>query len=277
MDRRLTPANGRVAAAALRGKVEAERFVKGEARRVIVPVADLLHEPHGRRERQLLFGDPVVVYEQRENWCFVQSLKDNYVGYLKASQIEERAAPTHWVIAPATHVYPEASFKVIERAKLPFGAQIRVIGEAGSRFVETEDGFIPKAHVAPLGWHFRDPVGVAMLFTGTPYLWGGNSRDGIDCSGLAQAACLACGLPCPADSDQQAATAGVAAKPGAPRQKGDLLFWKGHVALVVDATRILHANGHHMAVAFEDMAEAEARIIAQGEGPVIAHRRLMPS
>jgi len=275
VDRRLTPANGRVAAQHLRGQVTADRFVKGEDRRLNVPLADLLHEPHGRRERQLVLGDPVIVYERREGWSFVQSQKDGYVGYLRTDTFDERATPTHWVAAPATHLYPEANFKVSERAHLPFGARLKVIAEVGSRFLETEDGFVPRQHLAPVDWHYRDPVGVAALFLGTPYLWGGNSREGIDCSGLVQAACLACDLSCPADSDQQALSAGQALPLDSPRKRGDLLFWKGHVALVVDEARLLHANAHSMSVAFEGIAEAETRIEQQGDGPVTAHRRLI--
>ncbi len=275
MDRRLTPSNGRVAAAQLRGRVTAERFVKGEARRVSVPVADLLHEPHGRRERQVLLGDPLTVFERREGWAFVQSGKDGYVGYLRAGQFDDRGEPTHWITAAATHLYPEPDMKRIERARLPFGARLRVVGDANARFLETEDGFVPRAHLAPLDWHFRDPVAVAALFLGTPYLWGGNSRDGIDCSGLVQAACLACGIICPADSDQQSAMVGQSLLDAAPLQRGDLVFWKGHVAMVVTHNRLIHANAHHMAVACEAQDEAEARIVAQGDGPPVIRRRLI--
>lgn len=275
MDRRLTPANGRVAAAHLRGRVTAERFVKGEARRVCVPVADLLHAPHGRRERQVLLGDPLTVFERREGWAFVQSGKDGYVGYLRAGQFDDRSPPTHRVTAGATHVYPEPDFKRIERARLPFAAQVCVLGDAGPRFLETEDGFVPRAHLAPLDWHFSDPVAVAALFLGTPYLWGGNSRDGIDCSGLVQAACLACGMACPADSDQQEVMLGQPLLANATLQPGDLLFWKGHVAMVVAENRIVHANAHHMAVAMEPLGVAVARIAAQGDGALRARRRLI--
>jgi cell wall-associated NlpC family hydrolase len=275
MDRRLTPANGRVAAAHLRGQVTAERFVKGEALRICVPVADLVHEPHGRRERQMLLGDPVTVFERREGWAFVQSGKDGYVGYLRAGQFDERGAPTHWVTAAATHLYPEPDIKRIERARLPFGARLRVLADAGARFLETEDGYVPRAHLAPLDWHFRDPVAVAALFLGTPYLWGGNSRDGIDCSGLVQTACLACGIACPADSDQQAEMVGQSLLEAASLHRGDLVFWKGHVGMVVNHNRLIHANAHHMAVACEPQDEAEARIAAQGNGAPLIRRRLV--
>ena len=275
MDRRLLPANGRVAAAHLKGQVSAERYTSGVIRSVTAPVVDLLTAPHGKRERQLLLGDRITLYEKREGWAFVQSAKDGYVGYLGVHQIDDREAATHWVTAPATHVYPEDNFKIHERACLSFGSKLRVIGET-DRFFETEEGFVPRPHLAPIEFHFRDPVSVAALFLGTPYLWGGNSRAGIDCSGLVQMACLACNIVCPADSDQQSTAAGRALGDDQPLQRGDLVFWKGHVALVIDETQILHANAFHMAVAVENLNDAIARINAAGDGPVTARRRLLP-
>jgi len=119
-----------------------------------------------------------------------------------------------------------------------------------------------------------DPVTIATVLLGTPYLWGGNSAFGIDCSGLVQAACMVCGIACPGDSDMQAAGLGQLVTDGSPPRRGDLLFWKGHVAWVSGPDTILHANAHHMAVAYEGLVAAVARIAAQGGGPVTAHRRL---
>jgi cell wall-associated NlpC family hydrolase len=269
-DRRLTPANGRVAAAQLKGRVAAERYVEGEAAAVAVPVADLLAAPDGARDRQLLLGEPVTVYERRDGWAFVQAEKDGYVGYLDAAALSGAAAPTHRVAARATHVYPGPDIKRRETTALSLGARLTVTGAEG-RFAPTPLGFVPLVHLAPLEVPETDPVAVAERFLGAPYLWGGNSASGIDCSGLVQAALLACGIACPGDSDMQAAL-GVDAE-GPPR-RGDLLFWKGHVALVRDAGTLIHANAHHMAVAVEGIEAATVRIAAQGDGPVTAHRRV---
>ena len=137
-----------------------------------------------------------------------------------------------------------------------------------------QGGYVPQVHLSKIGALLPDPVSVAELFIGTPYLWGGNSRLGIDCSGLVQAALLAGGMPCPGDSDQQMAALGTLLAPGTAPQRGDLLFWKGHVAMVVDAKTIIHATGHPMAVVFEPLESAIDRIKAQEGLGVSAHKRL---
>jgi cell wall-associated NlpC family hydrolase len=271
MDPRLTPANSRAALETLRGTVEATRFTKGDAARVAAPLVDLCRAPQGPRERQLLLGDALTVIDRHEGWAFLQAAKDGYCGYLPEAAVGLPQAPTHWVSAPASHLYPEPRVQARERSALPFGARLTVTAISGA-FAETPDGFVPRAHLRPADAPLADPVAVATLFLGTPYLWGGNSREGIDCSGLVQAALLACGIACPGDSDMQESL-GQEVPEGAELQAGDLLFWKGHVALVADATRILHATGHFMATVFEDRIGAIDRIAAAGQ-PVIARRRL---
>jgi hypothetical protein len=273
MDRRLTPANGRVAALSVAGQVSAERFVAGEPRSVTAPLTDLLASPLGPRDRQLLKGTAVTLFEERDGFAFLQSARDGYCGWVAAGALGPPVTSTHRVAARATHLYAAADIKSPDLAHLSFGAELAVIAE-GRRFWETPDGFVPKVHLRPLDQPFRDPVTVAQLHFGTPYLWGGNSVLGIDCSGLVQAALLACAVPCPGDSDLQR-NLGTAAT-GAP-QRGDLWFWKGHVALLVDDRTLIHANAHHMATAYEPLAAATLRIEAQGDGPVIARRRVLPA
>lgn len=272
-DRRRWPCNGRVAARRLEGQAEALRFVAPERRSVGVPLADLLTGPGGRRDRQVVFGEALDLLEVRDGFAFVEALKDGYTGYVEESVLAGAVEPTHVVRAPSTHVYPERSIKVFERHWLTLGARVRVTAMDDS-FAETPQGFIPRPHLAPVDAVERDPVAVAERLLGTPYLWGGNSRMGIDCSGLVQVACVACGIPCPGDSDMQERELGTALPADAALRRGDLVFWKGHVAWVVDADRILHANGHDMAVAYEGLGAAIARIEAQGEGLPTGRRRL---
>lgn len=271
-DRRLTPANGRVAAAHLKGQVEAKAFVAAEPATVGQTVVNLCDAPQGRRDRQLLLGTQVSVYERRDGWAFVQSKRDGYVGYLPESALTAPTSPTHRVGTIATHAYNAEDFRSPDLLHLSFGAEVTVTDER-HKFFETPQGFIPKKHLRPLSQPFADPATIAQLHFGVPYLWGGNSSLGIDCSGLVQAAFLACGQPCQGDSDMQREGLGELLEPDAPLQRGDLIFWKGHVAMMVDAETIIHANAHHMAVAYEGLAQATLRIQAQGEGAVLARRR----
>lgn len=273
-DPRLTAANGRVAHVSLRGQVAAETFVTGEALRVVAPLADLLAAPGGARQRQLLHGAGFLVLERRQGHAFGQAMRDGYVGWLAEAALAPAPAPTHWVSAPATHLYPAADMKCHELTALSFGAAVAIVGQAG-QFARTAEGaFVPQQHLRPLGDWLEDPVAAAERLLGSPYLWGGNSRAGVDCSGLVQLACHACGIDCPGDSDMQEKALGHALPPDASPRRGDLMFWRGHVALVAAPELLLHANAHHMAVAFEPLAEACARISAQGGGPVTALRRL---
>ncbi|MGB8813940.1 MAG: NlpC/P60 family protein [Paracoccaceae bacterium] len=271
MDRRLTPANSRAALEGMRGKVDAPRFTKGETAQVVLPLVDLLRSPGGARERQLLLGDGFLVIDRHEGFAFGQSTKDGFCGYLPENVLGVAGVPTHWLTAPASHLYSAPKVQAPETASLSFGARLTVTATAGN-FSETPFGFVPTCHLRAIGNWFSDPVEVAEKFLGTPYLWGGNSRAGIDCSGLAQASLLACGLACPGDSDLQQAV-GQAIPDGAALQRGDLIFWKGHVAIARNATDMIHATGHGMTTLIENTAAAIARIIAQGEGPVIARRR----
>ncbi len=271
MDRRLTAFSGRMALEGLRGQVTAEVFVAGEPGAVAVPLADLCASPGGARDRQVSFGAALLVVERRDGAVFVQMGRDGYCGWLEAGAVGPAVTATHWVAAVGTHLYPEPRVQARDRAALPFGARVAVLEDDG-KGARVAGGYLPSVHLRPEGEWFDDPVTVAEMFLGTPYLWGGNSRDGIDCSGLVQAAWLACGRDCPGDSDMQKGL-GVALAEGAVLRRGDLIFWKGHVAIVVDGDRMIHANGHSMDVRHEGIAAAIARIAAQGGGPVVARRR----
>jgi cell wall-associated NlpC family hydrolase len=271
-DPRLTPANGRVAHVSLRGRVAADRYVAGAPARIAVPLADLCREPGGVRDRQLLMGAGFLVLERWGEHAFGQAAQDGYVGWVTATALVDDAPPTHSVAVPASHLYPRPDIREREVAGLSFGARLTITGEQG-QFARTDRGlFIPWPHLRALRDRFSDPVQVARLFIGTPYLWGGNGRGGIDCSGLVQAAFVACGVSCPPDSDLQAVW-GDELAPDAPLRKGDLLFWRGHVAMVAGGGHIIHANAHHMAVVEEPMDVAVARIEATGGGRITARRR----
>ncbi len=259
-DPRLTPANGRVAAIELRGQVEAARFVQGEDRRVRAPVLDLRCDPGAPGlDRQLLFGDRFRVLDEQDGLAFGQAERGGYVGWVRADHLGPWLAPTHRVSARSTLAFPAADIKAPGPLRLSLGALVSVTGETRDLCALDTGHYVPASHLAPVTAPEADPVAVAERLLGAPYLWGGNSADGIDCSGLVQLALLSCGIACPGDSDQQRAAFPRAL--GAPR-RGDLVFWAGHVAMFEDAQTLIHANGHHMAVAREDFAACTARIKA---------------
>ncbi|MEM9845325.1 MAG: NlpC/P60 family protein [Pseudomonadota bacterium] len=274
-DPRRLPSNGVYAAAELTGQVKAEHFVDGEICRVSRPVVDLrLRQDIGPLDRQLLYGDRFRVLERVNGLAFGQSDRGDYVGYVAETALAEWLEPNSRVIVRASLGFQATDLKAPGPVRLPMGARVAVHAH-DTRWAETACGlFIPLAHLAPLDDPAPDPVAVAEAFLGTPYLWGGNSDLGIDCSGLVQIACLACGIDCPGDSDQQQEELGAALARRSQLRRRDLMFWRGHVAWVVDESTLLHANAHHMAVAYEPLEEAVARIEAQGDGPVTARKRL---
>lgn len=267
MDRRLTPATDRVA---LRGSgVDRPVITDGTPMRVAVPLVDLDREPDGRRDRQLLFGADVTVIERRHDRAFVQAAADGYCGWVPMAALSaEMPAITHRISAPATHLYPRATMKEREISSLSLGSRLSVAAIEGGFARLVSGQFVPVQHMSDTP--APDPAAVALSLLGTPYLWGGNSRGGIDCSGLAQAAFAACGVTIPGDSDLQ-----QAAFPEVPDiRRNDLLFWPGHVAVALDAQTMVHATAFRMGVITEGIAAAVARIDAAGEGPFRGARRV---
>lgn len=239
-------------------------------RSVVVPVADLRDAPRGRRLRQVQFGWSVEAGAERDGWCDATSERDGYSGWIAAAALGEVRDAGHRVDRRAVHVFSAPDLKSPEVMSLGFGAEVEVL-RAEHGWCDIGPGWVWGAALSPCtAWH-EDPVAVAELFLGTPYLWGGNSVLGVDCSGLVQQAFAACGVMGPGDSAPMRAGFGTPVK---SPERGDLIFWKGHVALVSGPGEILHANGHHMAVVHEGLAAATARIASQGDGPVLAVRRV---
>lgn len=270
-DRRFHWANAHVAHQSLEDRVEAPVFTTGTTTTCTRPVVDLRASPDGARDKQLLFGQAFCALDSRDGWTFGYDPVDGYCGYVRDAVLGLHVEPTHRVTARSTHLYQAADIKSREIAALSFGARLTVVDTQG-RFAALADGsFVPAMHISPVATQSTDIALTAEAFLGTPYLWGGNSGFGIDCSGLVQLALHAAGRTCPRDSDLQAREwQDVGNRPLA---RGDLVFWDGHVGLLLDANTLIHANAHHMAVAIEPLATARERIAQMEFGDVTTIRR----
>jgi hypothetical protein len=267
LDPRINPFRPDLAAKHLQGKVEATRFVEGERCEVIDAQALVrcAPMPDARLDTEALMGERVIVYETtNEGWAWGQLETDGYVGWLFDSALRSVGpAPTHKVVLPRTLGFPGPDIKLTPIVALPMGARL-AIARQDERFAITTTGLhVPLAHLSPIKTKQPDFVAVAERFLNAPYLWGGKTSLGIDCSGLVQVSLQAAGIACPRDSDMQEMSLGKLSSQTDLR-RGDLLFWKGHVAIMRDSNTMIHANAHHMAVAIEPAADGFARIKAAG-------------
>ena len=257
----------------LEGLVRAARFARAERMVCRAPVGAIRKAPvqDAALEDQLLFGEAFDVLETAQGWAWGQARRDGYVGFVRADDLASApAAPTHWVRALRTFGFSKTDLKSAPVMPLSMNSLVRAGGEANGFLDCEEAGFIPAGHLAPAGEFESDPAAVAERFVGAPYLWGGRDSLGLDCSGLIQQALYACGRACPRDTDQQMA----AFEPIEARAlgRGDLVFWRGHMGMMLNAELLIHANAHHMAVAVEPLAQAVDRIRSL-EGEPLGFRR----
>lgn len=279
LDPRTTPYRAGIAAESLRRVLSAESYVSGHLR-VVRSGLTALHRsptPASSLDTQLLRGEEFTVYAEEDDWVWGQSEADSYVGYVSRNAIAEPdASPTHRVNVPVTMYHAEPAAFAETTGISWFGGMLRVVSEAPvNGFVEVaEDGWLYEGHLADIESVELDPVEVAMRFVNAPYLLGGRTAGGIDCSALVQISFAAAGAKPPRDSDMQQESMGRPLRESEQPRRGDLVFWQGHVGILCDNKTLIHANAHHMAVAVEPLEEAIHRLDGKGL-PVIAWRRVM--
>ena len=271
-DPRLTLARDGIAARSLEGIVPASRYIDTTVRQTVVASAALRRAPSPAAEQldQLLFGELFEMLDEEDGWAFGQATRDGYVGYVDTAALGgPPKTPTHTVRALRTYAFSTPSIKAPPTGLYSMNALIADEGREG-RFVSTAGGWFVEEHLVPVGHAEADHVAVAERFVGTPYLWGGRESLGLDCSGLVQQALYASGRACPRDSDQQA----TMGEPVEALRRGDLVFWRGHVAIMISADSIIHASGFHMTVIVEPLADAIARTCSRGGGEPTGFRRI---
>jgi cell wall-associated NlpC family hydrolase len=260
-DPRVTPARADLAASELRGHIEAERYADGQLFQAVASSTGIRRTPsaHSEQMNQLLFGETVILYDTRDGWGWGRSLHDGYVGWLALRDLEAPALETTMRVRELRSIlYAEPHLRAPALMSAPMNARLSITGVDGDFLREARGGWVVSDHLSPVGAVGGDYVDVAMKFLGAPYLWGGRCSLGLDCSGLVQTALGAVGVIAPRDSDMQRATLGRVLTSGESGRRGDLIFWKGHVAILVDSDTVLHADSRRMQVCLEPLSMAAA-------------------
>lgn len=276
LDPRLNVFRDDLASDALKGQVEAPRFVSGRPAHVTMPVTAMRRrpEPDGPRDTELLLGEIVTVFDEADGFAWVQANRDGYVGYVSLDALAEGApTATHRVTAVRSFIYRDPDLKSPMIGWVSLNTPLDIVGTDGRFSALAGGGHVFSDHLTATEAFAPDYVAVAEQLLETPYLWGGRSSLGLDCSGLVQCALEATGIACPRDTDMQEAILGITMPDSEALQRGDLVFWKGHVGIMADGATLLHANATHMKTIEEAVEPAIARI-AQTDGPVTSVKRL---
>jgi cell wall-associated NlpC family hydrolase len=278
LDKRLNAYRDDLADARLKGQVNATAFTEGTLMQVTEALISVHREPahDAMQTSQALMGEIVRVFERQNGWAWVQLMQDNYVGYVRESHLSDRVTqPTHRVTVPATFIYPSANIKAMPARHVPRNAVLVVKEVDGDFALLASGGYVFRQHIAEVHDRATEFVTVAEQYLHVPYLWGGKSVLGIDCSGLVQCALHAAGVACLRDTDMQEQSLGTSLTVDdlSGLRRGDLVFWAGHVGIMQDDVRLLHASGPHMMVVSEPLSDTVARIATSGKA-VTSIRRL---
>ena len=278
LDPRLTPAREDLAASWLKDRVKAAKYIEPTRQSIVTNIANLYRSPDANQalETQLLYGEPVDVLETQGEWSWVQSARDGYVGYLHSSEVKilkGDTSPTHRVSNVGAFVYKTANYKDTPMMTLSYGSLVRVIAEKDNMAEISTGGFVPLSLLATIDFYSEEPVAEAFRFLGVPYLWGGRNSTGVDCSSLVQLVLQSCNIKCPRDHDLQEKYLGKPVDRDKV-QSGDLVFFRGHVGLMVDDATMIHANDRAMAVSIDDLDEYIHWRTKSGKTPVKMFKRI---
>lgn len=277
LDKRVNAFRPDIADVALAGSLFASHYAAPMPRTCAAPAAMMRSaaDPAAEAVSQLLHGEGFAVLDLAHGWAWGYSVHDHYVGYVEAPALGTPIVADHVVTAREAIVFAGSSIKTAALATLPFGSKLK--GTIDGKFLAlAEGGFVHARHIAPLDIRADDPVAIAEDLLGAPYLWGGRGAGGIDCSGLVQIALAATGVAAPRDTDQQRTQTGDALPEEARLRRGDLIYFPGHVGLMVDEERLIHANAHWMAVTVEPLSDVTARLKPDHDRPILSRRRLTP-
>jgi len=258
LDPRINAFRADLAAQSFKGRLEATNFVPGIPHQVAIGLLGLhgSPDPESSLNNQLLYGENFMVYEIKDGWAWGQAEKDGYVGYCRAEGLSPDLFPTtHHVSALSTHLYKEPDVKSKAVAQVFMMSKLSILSMVPENgFVQLVDGhWVYATHISNIAG--QDPVAEALKLLYVPYLWGGCSSAGIDCSGLIQLSFATTGQEVPRDSDMQENFIGEKLPDDAVPERGDLAFFPGHVGFMLDDMHLLHANAHHMRVSIDPLRD----------------------
>ncbi|HAF42444.1 MAG TPA: glycoside hydrolase [Sphingobium sp.] len=274
LDRRVHAARGDLADLALAGTLFSAHYARAVPLTCVAPGTPILSaaSPTSEAVSELLRGEVFHALDVMTDWAWGFCGHDGYVGYVRRDALDVEEKRTHRIIAGAAPLFAAADIKSPIADYWPRGS--RFSGEAQGDFIACAEGFIHARHAVAIDERPQDWVAVAEAYLGQPYVWGGRGHRGIDCSGLVQVALGAAGMAVPRDTDLQCEGIGAPIGSDAALQRGDIIFFPGHVGIMTDGRTLLHANAHWMAVVREPLADVVARLVDTHVQPIIARRRI---
>ena len=261
-DTRITPIRRDLASTAYKAIVKRKKYVTAKLATVKSAFTPLYSNKGSKLSTQLLYGEECDVFETKNGWSWIQSRRDNYVGYTPTINLTRKIyKPNSKVISLRTVIYTKPDIKSVTKGYLSFNSLVEVIKIKGKYSLIKNLGWCPSLDLVKIKSSKFNHIDLSKQYLDTPYLWGGRDSMGIDCSGLVQNLHQINNRPFPRDTDMQEMFVTNEVKYEKDLKAGDLVFWKGHVAMMIDNSNIIHANAFHMKTAIEPLSTAKKRIL----------------